>query len=287
MSEEEIDRRKKQERVALYFPSTLRIELSGDKANIYTAIGTKRDIPLHIQAYVWDDPSGLTIDRMEAFRQCREMLGELKFEQVSPEPEFVNTEVVEGSAGIPLNYASYSRTVGDDEYFGYLVFFRYQIQNFYCMMELPKATEAKTRNWLKDTLSDMFIISDVIVPAYWEGSSQYRKDKSIEDDLKDANLALKGNETEWPTAARCIQGALIKSFQNHDDRNLENATGLLLSLRKEQEKWYHTKKLSYDKAKANDEKQAIKDIPGEVNGMFNHEQFKYSDYRYDIVKEWK
>ena len=281
--------------VGIVFPSTLNYKVSGDNLEVHSAFGRKRDIPLHIQASAWDDPDGLHKDRMEAFNQCLEQLKQgdmsLVFEQIDKEPFFVNIAGVKGSAGVPLNSASYTRRVGDDDYFGYLVFFRYEIQNFYCMYEVPLSMKMKTMSNLKALLPSMFLVLFDVTPCHWEGCRKYRETTDIKKDLDDAKLALqKNNESEWSPAAYFIQSALIKSHQANDRESLEKAKELLVKLREAQEHWYHNKKLDYDRAKNSDDKNAVRAIQREGERVFSFEQFQFSDYRYNMIvirKEWK
>lgn len=272
--------------IGLVFPSTLNYSVTDNSVEVQTAFGTKRDIPVHIQATVWDDPAGLQIDRLDAFHQYKKkMLDEdvtLDFD-LHEDFKFVNTEL-EDSAGIPLNYVSYTRRIGNDDYFGYLIFFRYQIMNVSYLVEVPKAMQWKTGTYLKSLLSSMFRVANPITVDHWEGSSKYRTSTEIKEDLDDARLALQQNSPgEWSRVFYCVHSALIKSLMKNDEENLASARNLLVSLRHQQAGWFNSQRLAYLFAKNKNNKKDMQAIQAACEAAFPVE-VQNTDYRYDLIK---
>lgn len=277
--------------VGLVFPSTENYKVSANSIEVNSAFGKKRDIPLHMLAVAWDDPEGLSLSRAEAFHRCMKQMLEkdasLNFDQ-NEESMFVNTDMKD-SAGVLLNYVSYSRRLGNDDVFGYMVYFRYQIQNVFCLIEVPMATQWKTGYYLKSQMPYMFRIANTVTVGHWEGSSDYRKESTVRKDLEDARQALlQKSPGVWSYVSMCVRSALIKSWMANDKAGLDSAKILLLKLRKVQSEWYNTQKLAYLYAKNNGDKNTMQNIQSQCEAAFPCE-FQDIDYRYDLLrrKVWK
>ena len=277
--------------VGIVFPSTVRYSTKENQIEVFSALGKNRDIPLHVLAKSWDDPASLDLDRHTAFQKCISMLKEIDNSlnvDSNDERIFVNTEIKE-SAGIPLNFVSYTRRVENDDVFGYLIFFRHHQENYISLMEVPISTQWKTSFYLKSQIPNMFRIANSITPGYWEGTSNYRKGSSIKDDIEEARIALmQRSPASWSRIFLCVRSALIKSQKQKRQAELEQAKLLLLKLRQVQAEWYSTQKLAYLYAENNKEKNTLETIQSNCESAFTAE-FQNSDYRYDLIrrKVWK
>ena len=277
--------------VGIVFPSTVGYSTKKDQIEVFSALGKNREIPLHILAKSWDDPASLELDRDAAFRKCVSMLQEkdnsLNVDS-NRERIFVNTGLKD-SAGVPLNFVSYTRRVENDDVFGYLIFFRYHQEQYIALMEVPVSTQWKTSFYLKSQIPNMFRISNAITPGYWEGCSNYRKKSSIRDDLEEARIALmQRSPASWSRIFLCVRSALIKAQKQKRPPELEQAKRLLLKLRQLQAEWYSAQKLAYLYAENNQGKHTREIIQSNCESAFTAE-FQNSDYRYDLIrrKVWK
>ena len=277
--------------VGIVFPSTVRYSTKENQIEVFSAFGKNRDIPLHIIAKSWDDPTSLDLDRSTAFQKCISMLKEIDNSlnvDSNDEQIFVNTEIKE-SAGIPLNFVTYTRRVENDDVFGYLIFFRHHQETYISLMEVPISTQWKTSFYLKSQIPNMFRIANSITPGYWEGTSNYRKGSSIKDDIEEARIALmQKSPASWSRIFLCVRSALIKSQKQKRPVELEQAKLLLVKLRQVQEEWYSTQKLAYLYAENNKDKNTQETIQSNCESAFTAE-FQNSDYRYDLIrrKVWK
>ena len=243
--------------VGIVFPSTVKYSVEENNIEVFSAFGKNRDIPFHIIAKSWDDPVSLEIDRNEDFKKCLEMLQE-KDNTITFDTNdgmfFVNTELKD-SAGVPLNYVSYTRRLDNDDVFGYLVFFRYQNEKYIALFEVPFSTQWKTNYYIRTQLAQMFRIANSITASHWEGTSHYRRNTTVQGDLEEARMELlqkaPGN---WSRIFFCLQSALVKAMQNNQREELEQGKAMLVKLRQIQTEWYSAQKLSYLYALNNKEK---------------------------------
>ena len=274
--------------IGLVFPSTLNYKVSEDAVEVFTAFGTKRDIPVHIQVFAWDDPAGLQMNRKDAFSQYRKAKeaedANLHFDKNDKNERslFLN-EKVKFSAGVPVSYESFTRKLGNESYFGYLVFFRYQAMNVAYWVEAPEATRAKTGEYLEYMLPSMFRVANDITVIHWEGSSKYRKTSGIRDDLEDARIALHGKSPfEFPSIYYYIHSALIKAYLADDQESLKTARDLLYSLRQAQAEEFNNMKLAYDSATRDaGNKNKIRE---NYNAVFPGDELGDTDYRCGLFK---
>ena len=278
-------------KVGIVFPSTVKYSQDGNNIEVFSQFGKNRDIPLHIIAKSWDDKSSLELDRSEDFSKCLDMLQEkdntLNFDS-NDRLIFVNKDFKD-SSGVPLNYISYTRRVENDDYFGYLVFFRYQYEKYICLIEVPMALQWRASYYIRSQVPNMFRIANPITKAYWEGNGNYRRETSIQDDIEEARIALlQKSPVSWPRINLCIKSALIKSCKQGKKEELEQAKLLLLKLRQMQTEWYNAQKLAYLYAKNNGDKNTMRIIQSNCESAFTAD-FQYSDYRYDLIrrKVWK
>lgn len=247
--------------IGLVFPSTLNYKESEDAVEVFTAFGTKRDIPVHIQAFAWDDTDELQIDRKDAFSRYRKKMEaedvNLHFDK--KERNLVLNEKVRNSPGVPLSYDSFTRKLGNESYFGYLIFFRYQAMNVAYWLEAPEATRSKTDEYMEYMIPSMFRVANDITPIFWEGSSSFRKDSMIKYDLEDARSKLDGNGAIYSSIYLSLHSALIKACMKNDQESLKTAQDLLNRFRKNQRDKFGELSLRYNKPHDRIEENAIRE----------------------------
>ena len=283
------------DRIGLVFPSTYRCDTSKtDVVDVQTTFGTKRDVPVHIHAEAWDDPEGLQIDRITALnRYMKKMQREdstVRFpyakrnENVAAgeneydlHPFFINKGVSE-SPGVPLNLVSISRKIGNKDYFGYLIYFRYRDMNISYIVEAPESMKDKTEKGLLEKLGTMFQVGTPLTVLHWEGTSNYRKDTSIDQDLEDARFEMAGPPDSLHRAYRYILGALIKSRLANDENSLTRATNELGNLRKRQAKFFSDQWAAYRIATDEKDSNQKEKIREECKNIFRDPD---TDYRHD------
>ena len=256
---------------------------------IYSAIGKQRDVQLHIVTSTVEDMGTLTMTREEAFqewmRKQKEADASLVFATLQ---EFVFTCQDYGS-GVPFNRVSYTRRLGNEDYFGHAVYLRYENKIHTVMIEVPLAAQWRSASFFNTYLGSIVIFASGRASDFWEGTSDYKKDTSIEDDFNEVKIYQKRKSpVYWEKIHYSLISALIKAKQKGDDASLENAKSLLVKLRAEQREWYNTQKLAYQYAYMNESKDTMQSIQSTASSIFTPE-FQQSDYRYELIKrkDWK
>ncbi|MBQ7652143.1 MAG: hypothetical protein IJS15_14370 [Victivallales bacterium] len=256
---------------------------------IFSAIGKMRDVPLHIVATSVADKGTLTQTREEAFqawmKQQKEQDSSLDFATLQ---EFVFTCQNSGS-GVPFNRVSYRRRVQDEDYFGYAVYLRCEDMIHTVLIEVPLAAQWRSTMFFRSYLGSIVIFAARRAPEFWEGTSDYKKESSIEEDFNEVKIYQKRKSpVYWEKIHYYLISALIKAKQKGDEKSLENAKSLLAKLRSEQREWYNTQKLAYQLADKNDKRQTMNSIQAMASSIFTPE-FQQSDYRYELIKrkDWK
>jgi hypothetical protein len=293
---------KMREKVGIVFPSTIiNHDLEGNKIVVDSAFGKNRDIPFRIIVESWDDPASLEIDRNDDFKKYLEMKEEEeekkegKITYDSNKGMFFVNNWIKDSAGVPLSYVSYTRRLakddffGDDEVFGYLVFFRYRNEKYIACYEVPGVRKEEASFYLRFQLADMFKISHSIIAGYWEGTSNYRKNTTLNDDLKEADKELsKTTPANWARIRLCLQSALVKAMKNKQTEKVEEAETKLKKFHQIQAEWYNAQKLAYLYALNHGKKDTMQQIQSDCESAFTSE-FQYSDFRYELIrrKVWK
>ena len=277
--------------VFIVFPSTIKYSQNGNDIEIFSFFGANREIPLHIIAKTWDDPKSLKIDRDVDFLNCQKMLQEknntLNFDNNVKETMFVNKDA-KNSPGILLNYISYTRRLDNDDVFGYLIFFRYQAQKYYAMMEIPLSMQGESKRF-QAFLPYMFKVTDAIPEKHWEGRSSFRKETTSKEDIEEARTTLlTKSPAGWSRIYLCLSSALIKSKLKNQNEEVKEARQLLIKLRQMQYEWYSAQKLAYLQAEINGDKHTKQLIQSNCEAAFTSD-FQQFDFRYDLIrrKVWK
>lgn len=256
---------------------------------IHTAIGKDCDVPLNIYAQTKADKSSLTVSRDAAFKAfLADLVNKDDSLTISSTSEmvFINTNL---GSGVPVNRVSYTRTDKGDAFFGYIIYLRFEDNVHSIMAEVPLASQWRAIPFFRTNLGSLVVFAPKRVPEYWEGSSSYRADTTIEQDFTEAkNFQKRKAAVYWENIHYCLQSILIKAKQNNDKESLELAKSMLIKLRDEQRGWYNTQKLAYQYARLKQDKSTMQSIQSTSAAVFTPE-FQQSDYRYELIKrkDWR
>ncbi len=269
-------------------PNNVKNEITNG-LEIFTAIGKQRDVPMHIVATKTIDKETLTKSREEAFQAWMKQQKEADTSIVfSTLQEFIFTCQDSGS-GVPFNRVAYTRRVENEDYYGYAVYLRYEDAIHTILIEVPLAAQWRSTAYFMNYLESMVIFAGKRAPEYWEGTSDYKKNSTIEEDFNEVKIYQKRKSpVYWEKIHYSLISALIKAKQKGDEASLNRAKSLLETLRSEQSEWYSTQKLAYQLAFKNENKATMQSIQAMASSIFTPE-FQQSDYRYELIKrkDWK
>lgn len=258
--------------------------------DVYTHIGKLRDVQLHIVISTQKDKDGLKKDRSQAFSDwiasMHQKYPEINFDG-SGRIEFVN--VTQGS-GVPITVESYDNRVGNDNFFGVVAYFRHADNVHWVMAEVPSSEKWRCEELLRKRLLTKFALYAIrLTSDWWEGSSRFRAESTIEEDVKEAEDYLRRkNPAYWEKIHYLSKSALIKASLTEDTAVRDQALEALKSLRVAQATWYNARKLEYQQAFRNGDKETMRSIQSTCESIFSAE-FQEDDYRYEYIrrKNWQ
>lgn len=277
--------------LALFFPASrsAKIEKKNFRTDVWTYTGKNRDVLLHIEANSKHSNKNLFIDHDEAIQQWMR-------KQRTEDPTlswgvdrvtiFVNRS---SGAGIPLTMVSYTRRLGNDDFFGYAVFLRNAANTHQIMIEVPLQYQWRADQFLRRELIGMVIIPINHTVGFWEGSSVWRKNTTVAQDLEEAKSFLRQEApVYWGKVFYRLRSALIKATAAGDINGLNEAKQLLAGLRARLSVWYNAQKLAYQYAEQSGDNVSMQSIQATCESVFSAE-FQQADFRYDLIKrkEWK
>ncbi len=277
--------------LAVAFPAVPGHDISSAENGlvIRTKIGKHRDVPLCITAMSTEDKNTLTNGHAEAFASWMGVMRE-KDPTVNWSGDkntlFVNTH---RGSGVPMSIVSYTRRVGNDDFYGFAVFVRHAENTHAVLAEVPLKDRWRARRFFLQETANMVIFAVGRTLDHWEGASQYRAGSAIGTDLKEAENFLKREAPAyWGKIFYRIQSALVKGTLSGEEESVKTAKSLLVKLRNQQTVWFNAQKLAYQYAEKNGDRRTKESIQATCESVFSSE-FQQSDYRYDLIKrkDWK
>ena len=262
---------------------------------IETAIGQTEDVPLRISAETNASIDEFYFGRNVSFDRFRE-----RTRSADPSVSWGNDSRMffigtERGAGVPVNFVSYTRRLGEEDYSGHLLYVRYSDRVTAIWIEVPLVHEWRASRFMRSHTASMVIYATRLVDAHWEGgdSSFLTKGKTAKDDLEAADRYLKQESSiYWGKAFVALRNALVKASLNKEEATVAAARDSLIALRHRQKEWYDAKCLAYQYARRlGDSRYAhemLESIQSACESVFTHE-LQDSDCRYELIrrKDWK
>lgn len=279
--------------LALVFPNVPDCTMTGDDSNveINTKIGKLRDVRLHILAKSVKDPATLEQDHQQAFEKWMEDMQEQEATLTFGGDKtmmFLNTTK---GAGVPLTYISYTRRVENDDFWGYALFLRNEDNIHWAMIEVETGDQWRSEPFMRAQATQMIIYAFQKTEEHWEGTSSYRQETSVAEDLREASSLMEREApVYWGRIHYLLLSALIKSAKAEapDQDQIADAKLMLARLRRLQTNWYNTQRLAWQYAFQNEDRATMNSIQAMGESVFSSE-FQFSDFRYDLIKrkDWK
>ena len=265
------------------------VKTDDNVTEINTRIGKQLDVRLHILISNFKDPATLQLDHPDAFDSWME-----KMRDKEPTLNFGGDRTLiflnqTRGSGVPLSCISYTRRVGNDDFWGYALFIRNADNIHTFMIEVPAGERWRSEPFIRSQATIMAIYAVRRTEEHWEGTSSYRKNTDVATDLREAaNFMKRKAPVYWGRIFYLIRSALIKSTITGDKGHVSEAQKMLLKLRNQQTDWYNTQKLAYQYAVRNEDKLTMNSIQATAESVFSSE-FQYSDARYEKIKrkDWQ
>lgn len=272
--------------------TSCRVEKRENNVEVWTFAGIRHDVPMHFQAVSSSSTNELMIGRDRSFD------GWLKAQRIAdvsfnPSTDRQRMWVCRQSGnGILVNYVTYTRRIGEDDYYGYLLYLRFEDATHAIFAEVLLKDRWRSDPLLHGNLSSFVWFAAKRVPVAWEGHDVIRVGCSPENDIDEAERYFSPDgrlaAAYWDAVWYRVRSALVKAKLSGDDVMLSRSRTLLLRLRTAQTDLYAELRNAWNQADRCEDirtKQTVQ-ISGEA--AFS-EDFRNYDYRYDSIrrKEWK
>ena len=231
----------------IYWPNAPQNICSGDGTNrfeVVTAIGRRRDVPLHILATVTtltNNALRTTTDR--SYRAWRDSVSDQGFVlDFSTEGRaFLNQE----SSGFPVRKIDYVRTTSAAPFFGRAFYFRHYEKEFVFLREIPLAELWRCLDILDSSpclAANLTAVRNHIeIPAR-------RSQGDLATMLSEiySNISRNLESEDWRRLELKIKTIILTAREHHDTKLEETARHVWIDLRDREDVWYNRKCLEYN-----------------------------------------
>lgn len=267
----------------------LKVIATDSGLEVWTRTGLRRDVSLHVEALTDKSPDFLEVGRERAFEAWlhTRRQSDPSFNP-SVERRRIWTNRNKGN-GVLFNSVSYVRRIGEEDWYGHLLFTRYEDAQHAIFIEVPLHDRYRAAPFLTSYLADFCFYAPRRVPLAWEGADDWRRETPIAQDLDEAEVYLRSMAPAlWEKCWYLLCSALIKAKKAGDETSLQTGRRLLRQLREDQGTWYATQKLSWEYAVKRGRQDDIRSVQTLGETVFSAE-FRDSDCRYESIrrKEWK
>ncbi len=269
-----------------------RVQKGEGNVEVWTFAGIRRDVPMHFQVATATSTNELTIGRDRSFDAWLKMQrsADISF---NPSTDRHRMWVCrESGNGILVNYVSYTRRIGEEDYYGYLLYLRFEDTTHAIFAEVLLKDRWRADPLLRGNLSSFVWFAAKRAPAAWEGHDSIRPGNCPKCDLDEAERYFSHDgklaAADWDAVWYRVRSALVKSKRSGNVKELSRARSLLLRLRAVQADWYAEQRSAWNMADRCDDSRMKRSIQASGEAAFS-EDFRNYDYRYDRIrrKEWK
>ena len=220
------------------------IDRNGDLV-VITRIGRDRDVELRLTLSCKHSAVYLHESREKTFRDwIREVSasgGHWNFDQIS------DLFFIGKNNGLPCMSAVYTREIGNQSWYGEVIFFRNGDERIVRMAEIPSSERLRGASFLA---GNAFIFtSPQFVEDHWEGAEDIFSGDSSELLQEAKGLLVKMSPATWDKITMLLRAVLVQSTEKDLPDLREDALNQLRKLRNYQKVWYNAQMIAYLKEK--------------------------------------
>ncbi|MBQ3806548.1 MAG: FHA domain-containing protein [Kiritimatiellae bacterium] len=272
--------------------SACRVEKGDGNIEIATFAGIQHDVPMHFQALTSSDTNSLTVGRERAFD------GWLRNRRVedssfNPSTDRRKLWVCKSTGnGVPVNYVSYTRRIGEEDWYGYLLYLRFEDTTHVVFAEVLLKDRWRADPLLRCNLDSFVRFAPRRAYEAWEGYDSIRPGDCPKCDLDEAERYFSPDgklaAAYWDAVWYRVRSALVKAKKGEKVKMLERARKLLVRMRAAQSDWYAEQRNAWNQADRIGDERTKQALQSSAETAFS-EDFRNCDYRYDCIKrkEWK
>ena len=272
--------------------SACRVEKGDGDIEISTFAGIQHDVPMHFQALTSSDTNSLMVGRERAFD------GWLRNRRVedptfNPSTDRCRMWICTSSGnGVLVNYVTYTRRIGDEDWYGYLLYLRFEDTTHVVFAEVLLKDRWRADPLLRGDLDSFAIFAHGRANEAWEGYDSIRPGDCPKCDLDEAERYFSPDgklaAAYWDAVWYRVRSALVKAKKGGKVKMLERARKLLVRMRAAQSDWYAEQRNAWNQADRIGAEKTKQALQASAEAAFS-EDFRNCDYRYDCIKrkEWK
>ena len=272
--------------------SACRVEKGDGNIEVSTFAGVQHDVPMHFQALTSSDTNSLMVGRERAFD------GWLRNRRVedssfNPSTDRRKLWVCKSTGnGVPVNYVSYTRRIGEEDWYGYLLYLRFEDTTHVVFAEVLLKDRWRADPLLRGNLDSFVRFAPRRAYEAWEGYDSIRPGDCPKCDLDEAERYFSPDgklaAAYWDAVWYRVRSALVKAKRGGKVKMLERARKLLVRMRAAQSDWYAEQRNAWNQADRIGDRHTKQTLQASAETAFS-EDFRNCDYRYDCIKrkEWR
>ena len=272
--------------------SACRVEKEDGKTEVFTFAGIRHDVPLHFQALTSSDTNSLVVGRERAFD------GWLRNRRVedssfNPSTDRRKMWVCKSTGnGVLVNYVSYTRRIGEEDWYGYLLYLRFEDTTHVVFAEVLLKDRWRADPLLRGNLDSFVRFAPRRAYEAWEGYDSIRPGEDPKSDMDEAERYFSPDgklaSAYWDAVWYRVRSALVKAKRGEKAKMLDRARKLLVRMRSAQSDWYAEQRNAWNQADRIGDERTKQTLQVSAETAFS-EDFRNCDDRYDRIKrkEWK
>ena len=272
--------------------SACRVEKGDGNIEVFTFAGIQHDVPMHFQALTSSDTNSLVVGRERAFD------GWLRAQRVkdssfNPSTDRRKMWVCKSTGnGVLVNYVTYTRRIGEEDWYGYLLYLRFEDTTHVMFAEVLLKDRWRADPLLRGNLDSFVRFAPRRAYEAWEGYDSIRPGDCPKCDLDEAERYFSPDgklaSAYWDSVWYRVRSALVKAKRGEKVKMLDRARKLLVRMRSAQSDWYAEQRNAWNQADRVGDERTKQTLQASAETAFS-EDFRNCDYRYDRIKrkEWK